>query len=414
MPRDVLVVGSGAREHAILWGISQSHPSVKCYVAPGNAGMEALAERVLLSHVSDIAQWAKGRELLVVIGPEAPLAEGLADLLRVDGHWVVGPNQQAAQLESDKNHAKEIMKDFNIPTAEASTWYSASALRECIERETKWPHVMKQTGLAGGKGVVIVSSAADALILLEEWDKVPGLVEQGILWEEYLEGQEVSIHILTNGKEFQWLPLTQDHKRLTAETNSPNTGGMGAYGPVTWIDAKMRKHIDHAIIQPMMRYLQEKQLLYRGILYIGIMMTEKGPYVLEFNVRLGDPEAEVIIPLIASDWYQIWAQLSQGIVLPLPIPQGHRVAVVLASEGYPANPLRGQPIMISPVADAIVFHGATQWGDQTLLANGGRVLTVVGKGHTLAHARNHAYAQVGAIDFPQSQYRTDIASNSLT
>lgn len=409
---EVLVVGSGAREHAILWGIHASAHHPVLYAAPGNPGMQEIAECLPLSTPDEIRQWAWGRCLLVVVGPETPLAEGLADLLRSDGHLVVGPSREAARLESSKYHAKEVMQRYGLPTARVEALFSREQLDEVIARETEWPHVLKQSRLAAGKGVAILHSRKEAEDLARSWGEDPTLFEEGLLWEQYLEGREVSVHVLTNGQEYLWLPLTQDHKRLTADPKSPNTGGMGAYGPVDFVSESLQEEINRRILDPVMRYLTDQGLLYRGVLYVGLMLTSEGPYVLEFNVRLGDPEAEVMIPLLTVDWYDVWLSLAQG-QLPsrLPAPNQHAVAVVMAAEGYPGNPVQGQPIAISGIHGALVFHAGTGLAEHHLVSRGGRVLTVVGRGESREAARQMAYSQINEIHFPRSQYRIDIASS---
>lgn len=412
---DVLVVGSGAREHAILWGLRRSPAAGRLYAAPGNAGMAELAECVPAVTVDQIVDWAGDRRMLVVVGPEVPLAEGLADRLRERGHRVVGPSAAASRLESSKRYAKEVMAACGIRTASATTIHDYEGLRRLIAEETEWPHVIKQSRLAAGKGVVVLGSRREAEELAERWRGQTEVFEDGLLWERYLPGREVSIHVLTDGSRYVWLPMTQDHKRLTADPSSPNTGGMGAYGPVGWVDRALQAEIDRTILDPLMNYMRRQGLLYRGVLYVGLMLTAEGPQVLEFNVRLGDPEAEVIVPLVDEDWYHIWSELSEGRLpeRPLKPAAGHAVAVVMASEGYPEEPVTGQRLSVNPVAGAVVFHGATRQDEAGFVAHGGRVLTVVGFGADLASAKSTAYQQVAAISFPRSHFRRDIASGNL-
>lgn len=413
---DVLVVGSGAREHAILWGLSHSGYRGTLFAAPGNAGMAQIASCQALNSVDQVVQWAKGRNLLVIVGPEAPLAEGLADRLRADGHRVVGPGQSAARLESSKVFAKEVMAAVGIPTASSLTFYTYEELADQINRTAVWPQVLKQNGLAGGKGVVVATCADEARETIARWKSQGVSFHNGIVWEECLIGKEISVHVATNGRDYVWLPLTQDHKRLSEDPGSPNTGGMGAFGPVDGLKERDRDVINHEILVPLMDYLTEHGLDFRGILYVGLMLTAEGPKVLEFNVRLGDPEAEVIIPLLDVNWYDWWGQVAEGIVpgAHSVSTTRHAVAVVMASEGYPSQPVTGQKLVIpASVAteDVLIFHGATSRVGDDVVAQGGRVLTIVGLGDSRQKARARAYQAVKAVDFPNHRIRTDIAGN---
>ena len=410
----ILVVGSGAREHAILWGMAQSAPLVPMYAAPGNAGIESLATCLPLHSPSEIAAWAKERGcLLVVIGPEMPLAEGLADRLREQGHVVVGPSSQAAQLESSKVFAKTFMDRYQIPTAQWQWFQDYDTLRHYLMREETGPLVIKQSRLAQGKGVVVARDRQEALATITDWSTDMTVYDDGIIMEECLHGREVSVHVLTNGKDYVWLPLAQDYKRLSADSHSPNTGGMGAYAPVDWLSPWDRQIIDEKILRPVVDAIAKEHMLYRGILYVGLMMTAEGPKVLEFNVRLGDPETQVLIPIMNIPWTKWWWALGQGLLLQrqLPTPNQAAVAVVMASDGYPKRPVTGQSIDIRQVPESLIFHAATAHQGERLIAQGGRVLTIVGLGDILKTARERSYQQVGAINFPQSQHRSDIAEN---
>lgn len=410
-PQHALVVGQGSREHALVYSLTQSGHFKQVYAAPGNPGIAGLAECVPYETLEDLANWC-GQEvpLLVIIGPEAPLVEGLADVLRRQGHWVVGPSQAAAVLEGSKAYSKEVMRRYGIPTAKAEMAHSPAALKALIEAEVEWPHVMKQSGLAGGKGVIIVESPNAALEVAESWGTRPELFSDGVLWEECLVGEEISVHVLTNGRDYVWLPLTRDYKRLNTLPDAPNTGGMGAFGPVPGLFDAMRAEINEKILDRVMQFLQEEQLLYRGVLYVGLMLTQKGPQVLEFNVRMGDPETEVIIPMVEQDWGNVWLELSQGNLLLLP-EHGDRsaVAVVLADRRYPNSASGGQPIRIAGSSKGLIFHGATRLREGVLEGNGGRIITVVGVGSSISEARRQAYETISNIEAPQTQYRFDIA-----
>ncbi len=410
-PRHALVVGQGSREHALVYSLARSGHFEEIYAAPGNPGIADLAECVPYETLADLSHWCGQRApLLVIIGPEAPLVEGLADILRRQGHWVVGPSQAAAALEGSKAYSKEVMRRYGIPTAKAAMAHSLAELRALIEAEVEWPHVMKQSGLAGGKGVIIVESPTAALEVLESWGTRPELFSDGILWEECLIGEEISVHVLTNGQGYVWLPLTRDYKRLNALPEAPNTGGMGAFGPVLGLGATLRAEINEKILDRVMQFLQDEQLLYRGVLYVGLMLTQRGPQVLEFNVRMGDPETEVIIPMMERDWGNVWLELSQGNLPSLPGEADRAaVAVVLADQRYPNPTPGGQPIRISDSAAGLIFHGATRLREGVLEGKGGRILTAVGVGPTISEARHQAYATLSNIEAPHTQYRLDVA-----
>ncbi len=409
--KNVLIIGQGAREHALAQALAESRWVREIWAAPGNPG---LAELARLSPVTTVDGWVDLAERvggLTVVGPEAPLAAGLADRLRARGLPVVGPGAEAARLESSKIYAKRVMQEMHIATARSVAVDGLDTLALQVRRQWRLPVVIKEDGLAQGKGVTIVRSEAD-------WDAFLGQQtarQSPARWivEEYLDGREVSIEVLTNGRDYVWLPVAVDHKRLTADVGSPNTGGMGAYSPVPWLTEADRRRIDAEVLGPLMTYLQEHRIDYRGILYVGCMMTEDGPYVLEFNVRLGDPEASVVLPLINDDIYPWLAELTEGRLLAtsLPVSTQAAVAVVVASQGYPAASLVGRAIRIGRhVARARVLHAGTQLVDGKLVSRGGRVLTVVGLGPELAAARTTAYAGVDQISLEGAVVRRDIGA----
>lgn len=402
--KEALVIGGGAREHALVWGLKES--GAKVYASPGNAGIGRDAELVSASSPEDLQTFFGARRPLVVVGPEVPLANGWADQLRAQGFPVVGPSARAARLESSKRLAKQVMRQYGIPTAESRTAYSpeklAGLIRECVH----WPMVMKQSGLAQGKGVVIVEDAGMADRVVNQWS-AQDVWQDGVLFEEFLEGYEVSVQVVTNGHAYVWLPVSRDYKRLTPSTASPNTGGMGAVAPVP-LDPGLVDAIDRLVLQPVMTYLTEEALFYRGVLYAGLMITNRGIRVLEFNVRLGDPESQAILPLLQVDWWEFWYQVSQGQLPKVARPTQHAVAVVMAAEGYPGNPVRGMAIDLgNDLPDTRIFHAGTS-GDDPLISQGGRVLTVTGWGASSMEARRKAYRRIDHIRFPRSYFRLDI------
>lgn len=411
-PTKALVVGSGAREHALAWALAQSRQVEEVMASPGNPGMGEVARLVPAMSPADLVAYARKEGALVVVGPEDPLAEGLADRLREEGLLVVGPGQRGAQLESSKRFAKEIMQALGVPTASATVLTSPQALAQAIESAPRWPMVVKQSGLAQGKGVRILFSPEEARALLEEWRPQRRWFEEGLLWEDFLSGRELSVEVFTNGREYVWLPPAVDHKRLTEDPASPNTGGMGAYAPVPWLDQATRAAIDRRVLQPVVGYLRERGIDYRGVLYAGLMITEEGPWVLEFNVRFGDPEAEAVLPLLADDLYEWLYALAAGEPLPPAVSCKPEVsvAVVVASQGYPSAPVVGRPIHISRRVDGtLIFHAGTERAGGELVSRGGRVLTVVATDRDFASARRRAYEQVQAIELEGGQFRADIA-----
>jgi phosphoribosylamine--glycine ligase len=406
MDREVVVIGSGAREHALAQGLKKSGTSV--WAVPGNAGVNEWASTFSADTPHAVIRFFGARRPLVVIGPEAPLADGWADVLRSAGFLVVGPSAAAARLESSKRLAKAVMGQYGIPTARARTAFTASEMAGWLDAEQHWPKVIKQSGLAQGKGVRVVTNPEDARAVLQEWESAPHIWTDGVLWEDHVEGYEVSAQVITNGREYRWLPLAQDYKRLTPDPKSPNTGGMGAKAPV-YIDDGTKDMINRQIWDPVMDYFRDSVLDYRGVLYAGLMMTRDGPVVLEFNVRLGDPETQVIVPILDVDWYEFWLKVSQGELPDVPAVERAAVGVVMAAPGYPDNPQTGLPFRLGDdLASTIVYHGASVKTETGWESRGGRVLTVVGLGSSLTAARQRAYARVRNIDFPHAYCRDDI------
>ncbi len=410
MDREALVIGGGAREHVLVWGLKKS--GARVYATPGNAGIGEDAEIFPAQSPEDVRNVFGERRPLVVIGPEAFLAAGWADALRAQGFPVVGPSARAAQLESSKRRAKEVMRQYGIPTADSQVAYRPEELIEWIRTNQEWPKVMKKSGLAQGKGVVIVHNPKEAEATLREWTE-PEVWTDGVLFEEYLEGYELSCQVVTNGRQYAWLPMSRDYKRLTPDPSSPNTGGMGAVAPVP-IEESAKEDIARRVLDPLMTYLTEEDFLYRGVLYAGLMMTSRGPKVLEFNVRLGDPESQVVLPLLDVDWWEFWHEVSQGTIPDIPESHGAAVAVVMAAQGYPKAPKRGMPIVLGPdLPDTYVFHAGTEARGHHFESQGGRVLTITGRADTMDEARAKAYARIRTIDFPESYVRGDIGERYI-
>jgi phosphoribosylamine--glycine ligase len=419
----VLVVGSGGREHALAWALSRSPHVEHLFVAPGNGGTTALAENVPIAatELEALAAAACERQVdLVVVGPEEPLARGLADLLTQRGVPVFGPSATAARIESSKAWAKQLLADAGVPTAHAACYTDLSeALRALAERP--YPVVVKASGLAAGKGAVVCADRAEAERALRWMLEEGGLGEAGreVLVEEYLHGREVSFLIVTDGDTVYPLLPACDYKRVGDGDQGPNTGGMGAYAPVPWVGQELQHEILQRIIEPTLDHLGRRGIRYRGVLYAGLMLTPAGPKVLEFNCRFGDPETQAILPLLAGDLLELLYVTATGRLAELPPPVWHPavcVTVVLASAGYPGAYRTGLAISgIDQVPeDVLVFHAGTRRQDDGgLVTAGGRVLALSAIGHDFATARQRVYAAIERVQFEGLTYRRDIAAREV-
>jgi len=412
----VLLLGSGGREHAMAWALSKSPRLTKLWAAPGSDGMGALAECVPLDPLDPKAVSAfcveKGVELLVV-GPEAPLAAGVADAVRAAGLPVFGPDKKGAHLESSKAFAKDFMLRHGLPTARARVGGAAEAL--AAVREFGGACAVKADGLAGGKGVIVCTRLADA----EAAVKTLAATGAGstLLVEELLTGPEISMMAVLDGKSYALLPASQDHKRLLDGDLGPNTGGMGALCPVP-LDAALLARIRAEVFDRALAGLAEDGLDYRGVLYAGLMLTPEGPKLLEFNARLGDPETQAILPLLDADFLELCLACARGElrVDQVPARAGACVSIVLAAEGYPESPKPGA--LLTPEAaegreGVLVFHAGTRRDGARWVATGGRVLSVVGLGADLAAARERAYAAVPGVAGKDLRWRKDVAAKVL-
>lgn len=419
----VLVVGSGAREHALLWKLAQSPRVGALLCAPGNAGTAELAENIPArsTDIEAVVQAAtEQRADLVVVGPEEPLARGLVDCLEEAGIQAFGPTRAAARIESSKSWAKEVMTGAGVPTARAAV---ARTLEEALTALGGFslPVVIKADGLAAGKGVVIIGDRDEAFHVLTAFleDRALGEAAATVVIEEFLRGQEVSVLALTDGTTTVPLVPACDYKRAYDRDRGPNTGGMGAYAPPPAVDAELMTRIQTEILEPTVRAMADRGTPMRGVLYAGLMLTDDGPKVLEFNARFGDPETQVILPLLDADLAELLAAVAGGTladVPPIPAPDRAAVGVVLASGGYPAPYRTNLPIdgLEAVPDDLLVFHAGTRRDDAgRVVTAGGRVLTVVGLGDNLAAARDRAYAGVAAISFEDGHHRRDIAAREL-
>ncbi|MDT7921970.1 MAG: phosphoribosylamine--glycine ligase [Thermus sp.] len=410
----VLVVGSGGREHALLWKAAQSPLVERLYAAPGNAGMEALAERVPWNgEVEALADWALEAGIdLTLVGPEAPLVEGIADAFWERGLKVFGPTQKAAMIEGSKAFAKGLMERYGIPTARYRTFQDPLLALEYLE-EVGVPIVIKDSGLAAGKGVTV---AFDLHTAKQAVANILNRAEGGeVVIEEYLEGEEATVLALTDGKTVLPLLPSQDHKRLLDGDQGPMTGGMGAVAPYPMDGATLRR-VEEEILWPLVRGLEAEGVVYRGVIYAGLMLTREGPKVLEFNARFGDPEAQAVLPLLQSDLVELALKVAEGRLqgTRLSWREGAAACVVLAAPGYPENPRKGIPLHLpEPPEGVLVFHAGTRREGGRLVSAGGRVLNVVGLGKDLKEALERAYAFIPRIGFPGAVYRRDIGRKAL-
>ena len=410
----VLVVGSGGREHALLWKAAQSLLVERLYAAPGNAGMEALAERVPWNgEVEVLADWALEAGIdLTLVGPEAPLVEGIADAFWERGLKVFGPTQKAAMIEGSKAFAKGLMERYGIPTARYRTFQDPLLALEYLE-EVGVPIVIKDSGLAAGKGVTV---AFDLHTAKQAVANILNRAEGGeVVMEEYLEGEEATVLALTDGKTVLPLLPSQDHKRLLDGDQGPMTGGMGAVAPYPMDGATLRR-VEEEILWPLVRGLEAEGVVYRGVIYAGLMLTREGPKVLEFNARFGDPEAQAVLPLLQSDLVELALKVAEGRLqgTRLSWREGAAACVVLAAPGYPENPRKGIPLHLpEPPEGVLVFHAGTRREGGRLVSAGGRVLNVVGLGKDLKEALERAYAFIPRVGFPGAVYRRDIGRKAL-
>ncbi len=418
----VLVLGKGGREHALAYALSQSPTVERLYAIPGNPGIARLGDIHLEISINDYDQilaFCKTHDLdFVVVGPEDPLAGGIADVLEAAGIPVFGPQKAAAQLEASKAFAKKVMQQAGIPTAayQVFTEDQLAAALQFVET-LSLPVVIKADGLAAGKGVIIAETLPEAESTLRSFFAGKfGRASQRVVVEEFLQGYEASVFAIADGFDFLLLAPAQDHKRAYDGDQGPNTGGMGAYAPTPLVDAALLRKVSERIVQPLLQYMRDQGTPYRGCLYCGLMIVDGDPYVLEFNVRFGDPEAQVVLPIIQGDVAQLLYSAATGILIPESVTEvaaQYACCVVLASEGYPGSVETGKVITGIEAAEelgAIVFHAGTKRNDRgQLVTAGGRVLGVTGLGTTLEAARDLAYRAADQIHFEGKWYRSDIA-----
>lgn len=424
---NILVIGSGAREHAIVWKLRQSRSLQALYCAPGNAGVGAMSQLVPLKpgDIAGLLRFARENKIdLTVVGPEQPLVEGIVDQFEAAGLRIFGPSKAAAMLEGSKAFAKDFMAKQGIPTARYRS-FSADQMKEAEQYvyHLPPPMVVKADGLAAGKGVIICESQDAAVLALRGMllEKSFGAAGEKIVVEEYLVGEEASVFALTDGDRYAILASAQDHKRILDGDRGKNTGGMGAYAPAPIVTEEVLRSVEERIVIPTLRGMRDRGMPYRGCLYCGLMITAEGPKVVEFNCRLGDPETQVVLPLVDGDLAEILMAVAERRLDPATVKR-HRasaVCVVMASRGYPDDYETGKVIQglekVKQQDGLIVFHAGTRSDGDRVLTSGGRVLgvTAVGYERDLRGTIEAAYRCVGTIAFDGAYYRSDIGMKAL-
>jgi phosphoribosylamine--glycine ligase len=419
----VLVVGGGGREHALVWGLAR-HPTLeRLYAAPGNAGIgdEATCVPVAADDLRGIVQLVEREDIdLTVVGPEAPLVAGLADELESAGRRVFGPTSDAARIEGSKAWTKELCERYGIPAARSRSVTDMRSAQEELDGFEP-PYVIKADGLAAGKGVIIAEDRAGAVEALEAClvDRAFGDAGATALIEEHLSGREVSAFAMTDGRDVLPLVMAQDFKRIGDADTGPNTGGMGAYSPVPWVEESIADRIWTDVLERAVRAMGSEGVRYRGVLYAGMMLTQDGPRLLEFNCRFGDPETEVVVPRLRSDLGELLLACVEGNLSGCRVDWTSEacVTIVLASGGYPGPYETGTRIdglrEAGDVEGAVVFHAGTAERDGRVVTSGGRVLAVSGLGSTIGEARARAYEACSRVSFDGMQYRKDIATRAV-
>ena len=419
----ILVVGGGGREHALIWKIAQSPLVKKIYAAPGNAGIEELAECVSIAvdQIEDLRQFALDEKIdLTIVGPELPLVHGIVDLFEETGLKIFGPSAEAAQLEGSKAFAKKIMSDAGVPTAAFQIFDNVNeAKRFIIDREP--PFVIKADGLASGKGVLIANSCEEGIQVVNQMiqNRLFGDSGKLVVIEEFFKGDELSVLLLTDGERILPLASSQDHKRAFDDDQGPNTGGMGAYSPCPLVSEKELNEIIDKTARPVIQELKGRKIIYHGLLYVGIMMTSSGPQVLEFNVRFGDPETQAVLPRLKTDLVPVMYEIASGKLKTQTLEWDPRacVSVVMASGGYPGTYQSGYEIKGLEQANksnALVFHAGTMREPSgAITTSGGRVLAVSALGNIFKEARDLAYQAVDKISFQGCFFRKDIGKRIL-
>jgi len=418
----VLVIGGGGREHALAWKIAQSPRANKVYVAPGNAGTatEAMVENIAITDTDALIAFVKENDVgLTVVGPEAPLAAGVVDAFQAAGLPIFGPTQRAAQLEASKDFCKQFLVRHKIPTAAYETFTDTESAHAYVEKHGA-PIVIKADGLAAGKGVVVAMTLDEAHSAIDMMLRDSGMGTAGarVVIEEFMQGEEASFIVMADGKNALALATSQDHKRLKDNDEGPNTGGMGAYSPAPVVTPQVHAKVMREVIHPTLAGMAAEGMPYTGFLYAGLMIDSEGnPRVVEFNCRMGDPETQPIMMRLKSDLVELIEAAIKGTLDTAEAEWDRRIAlgVVLAAEGYPENPRKGDVITGLPATaeDAHVFHAGTQTRDEQIVTNGGRVLCVTALSDNVRTAQTRAYDIADRIQFSGKQYRRDIGHRAV-
>ncbi len=413
----VLIVGNGGREHALAWKLAQSPELERLFVAPGNAGTILWNVAISANDIGGLVEFAlKERIDLTVVGPEDPLSLGIVDAFQEAGLRIFGPIQAAAMLEGSKSLAKTIMEDAKIPTAEWQVFEDSEQAKNYI-KSLGAPCVLKADGLAAGKGVIVAQDLETALQAVDEiMEGSFGSAGKKLVIEEFLEGQEVSLLCFCDGATALPMVPVQDHKRALEGDLGLNTGGMGTYSPPPIWSSELEVDVLRDLVEPTLRVMQERGMPFSGVLFLGLMLTQKGPQLLEYNVRFGDPETQVVMKRLKSDLLPILWACTEGRLTEVELEWKEEVAVcvVMAAQGYPLSYSKGVPIRLPEVRDeAVIFHAGTQISGGQLLSSGGRVLGITADGKTLQEAREKAYSIVEQIEFPKAHYRRDIGVRGL-
>ncbi len=414
----ILVVGSGGREHALTWKLSQSPKVEKVFTAPGNGGTKNNVD-ISVNDIDSLAEFAKENNCFTVVGPEVPLAKGIVDKFHENNLEIFGPTMKAAQLESSKIWAKNFMKRNEIPTAAFEIFDDAQKAINYVETVTH-PVVVKADGLAGGKGVIVCANTDEAKAAISTilTKKTFGSAGTKIIIEERIDGIEASYIALSDGNVAIPMATSQDHKRIYDDDKGPNTGGMGAYSPTPIIDNTLAQKIQERIVNKTIESMKKEGILFRGFLYAGIMIKDGQPFVLEYNVRMGDPECQPITMRMDFDLFDYLEASVQGNLSSLPKPSWKKqsaVCVVLASQGYPESYLKGEEIIGATLEnkDTVIFHAGTKREGEKIFTNGGRVLGVTSLGNSLCDAISNAYEAAQNISWPHKYFRTDIGKKGL-
>jgi len=419
----VLIIGSGGREHALIWKIAQSPKVSQIYCAPGNAGISQLARCVDIdaNNIDKLADFAQKEKIdLTVVGPELPLSRGIVNEFNKQNLRIFGPSKEATEIESSKVFSKYLMKKYNIPTANYEVFQNIEEAFDYIKKQI-FPLVIKADGLAAGKGVFIIKNLDQAGDALDELMKEKKFGEAGrqVVIEEFLEGEEVSILAFCDGRTVVPMVSSQDHKKIFDNDQGSNTGGMGAYSPVPFYPNEFKKTVLEEILKPTVKGLQSEKREYKGVLYAGLVLTKEGPKVLEFNARFGDPETQVVLPRLKTDLVDILNAVIEGSLHKINIEwkNNSAVCVVVASGGYPGKYQKGKAISglerLKKMKNAIAFHAGTEFQDGKIITSGGRVLGITVWDETISKAKEKAYEGVGKIYFEDMYYRKDIAAKAI-